>query len=93
MSWLVDNATVLCVLLICAALGWFAAWWTTRKRIFLISLDISAGLLLVVVLLTQLIVTDRQKVEQALRSMTYGMSVRPIFNADFRRAKTVNLST
>jgi hypothetical protein len=67
--WLVDNALLLYLLLGCALLAVGAYWWMTRKRQFLIATGGVAGLLILVWLLTQVVVTDRGRIEGNIRAM------------------------
>ena len=69
MSWLVDNATTWFLLLGIAFLGFAAAWWSNRRRNLLIGAGVALGLLALLWILTQLVVTDRRKIEIAIRAM------------------------
>ena len=78
MSWLIDNASVVYLVLVCAALALTAGWWATRKRHFLIGLGAVAGLAGLVFLLTLVVDTDRKRIERALEEMVEGVRKRDL---------------
>jgi hypothetical protein len=73
LHWLIDNATLFYVLLICVACGLIAGWWVNRKRQFLIGLGVAVGLGVLVFLLSLIIETDRKKIASALEDMVTGV--------------------
>jgi hypothetical protein len=73
LHWLIDNATLFYVLLICTACGLLAGWWVTRKQEFLAALGIIAAIAGLLFLLTLLIDTDRKKITRALQEMVAGV--------------------
>ena len=64
MSWLIDDPTVLFVVLGIAALVLASSWWMTQKPAYATGLGVTAGLLVVVWLLSTLIDTDAKRIEQ-----------------------------
>jgi hypothetical protein len=70
---LIDHAVLIYFVLACLALGLAAAWWSTRKRGFLIGIGIAAGFAALVVLLTLFVPTDRKRITQVLQDMVDGV--------------------
>jgi hypothetical protein len=75
-SWLVDDASVLYVLLGIVALGLAAGWWFTRQRSYLIGLGVVVLLLVGVWLLGRLIETDAKQIKGKLEAMAAGVEAR-----------------
>jgi 4-amino-4-deoxy-L-arabinose transferase-like glycosyltransferase len=73
LDWLVDNAKTLCVVLGIVALCLAALWWMNRKRYYLIALGVVAGLIVLVVVLSFLVVTDRQQIRSNILAMRDGV--------------------
>jgi hypothetical protein len=73
LSWLVDRASVVYLLLGTAILVVAALWWMNRRRAFLIVLGGLGGLLALELLVTRLVVTDRQQIERSLWAMANGV--------------------
>jgi hypothetical protein len=69
MSWLIDDPTVLFVVLGIAALVLASSWWMTQKPAYATGLGVTAGLLVVVWLLSTLIDTDAKRIERSIRAM------------------------
>lgn len=77
-SWLVDDPSVLYLLLAVAALGLAAGWWSRRDRRFLIGLGAVAVLFLVVLLVSRLVDTDAKRLQRALTAMAEGVNARNV---------------
>src|SRR5438270_748958 len=73
-SWVVDHAVLLYVLLGCVFAAFAAAWWLTRKKPHLVAAGVVLGLIFLVWLLTAFTVTDRQRIEQVIRALAQGVS-------------------
>jgi hypothetical protein len=69
MSWLIDHANHLYLLLGLVAVGLLTAGWLTRRVKFFLYAGIPIVLMGVVWLLTETIVTDRQQIQQNVRIM------------------------
>jgi hypothetical protein len=70
---LVDNAMTVYVLLGIVALCLAALWWKNRKRYYLIALGVVGGSIAVVVLLSFVLVTDRQQIRSTILAMRDGV--------------------
>lgn len=68
-SWIVDHASTLYWLLIFAALGFVAAWYLTKRAKFLAYAGAVGGVMALLFLLTRIVVSDRQQIENHLRTM------------------------
>jgi hypothetical protein len=77
LSWLVDHATLLYVILISVGLLALAGWWQIRKRPFAIGFVVSAVLLGFVFASTLFVDTDRKQIERNLRALAAGMRETP----------------
>jgi hypothetical protein len=84
---LVDHSTFVYILLIILCSGLLFAWRRTRKSSLLIATGI--GLLLVVgyAILTQIVVTDRQKIEDAIRSAALAVEKKDVTTIDKNLAR------
>lgn len=69
MSWFVDNAHILYVLLGIIGIAFLAAWWLHRRNKLLLGAVIAAGLILLLWLVTRMVVTDRQQLETSVHAM------------------------
>jgi hypothetical protein len=69
MSWLVDNAATVYVLLGMVAGGFAMAWWLTKRVKFLAVAGGIVALMALFWLLTRLVVTDRRQIETNVREM------------------------
>jgi hypothetical protein len=71
LSWLVDNSFFLCVLFLVVAWGFFALWWRTRQRHYLIGIYVSAPLAILFGVLPYLGFSggEGRKLEQVIRAM------------------------
>jgi hypothetical protein len=67
--WLVEDPSVVCILLTTVAVVLAASWWRTRKRHLAIGAAVAAGLIGLVVLLDQWIVTDYEQLVLNLNAM------------------------
>jgi hypothetical protein len=72
-DWLVDNAVTLYVLLGIIALCLAALWWQNRKRYYLIALAVVGGCIAIVVVLSFVVVTDRQQIRSTILAMRDGV--------------------
>jgi hypothetical protein len=70
---LVDNATTVYLLLGIIALCLAALWWKHRKRYYLIALGVVGGCIAIVVVLSFLVVTDRQQIRSTILAMRDGV--------------------
>jgi hypothetical protein len=71
--WPIDNAFFLYVIAAALAAGLLAAWWTTRKRGYLIAVGTVAGIAGLLFVLTLLVETDRKQIVRALQEMMDGV--------------------
>lgn len=71
--WLLDRALLINVLLAMLACGLLLRWWATRRGSYLIAASAILGLAAFIFLLTQLIITDRQRLELNVREMANGV--------------------
>lgn len=69
MSWLVDNAATLFIVIGMVALAFAAAWWVNRKRAYAIGAALALGAFALIWLLTQVITTDRQQLAINVHAM------------------------
>jgi hypothetical protein len=69
MSWLIDRASTLYVLLGLVAIGFVVAFWFNRRVKFLGYAAGVVGLIVLVWLLTLLVPTDRKQIESNVRAM------------------------
>jgi hypothetical protein len=69
MSWLVDNANTVYVLLGIVALGFVTAWWMNKRVVFLAWAGGFVVLMVLFWLLTRVVVTDRQQIEHTVVAM------------------------
>jgi hypothetical protein len=76
LAWPIDHAFYLYILFLCVAAGFLAAWWTTRKRHWVIALGVVTGFTALLVLLSLVVDTDRKQIERALRSMAENLDRR-----------------
>ncbi len=63
MFWLIDHANVCYFLFGLAFLGFGAAWWQRRRPALAAGAIVSLGLILLLALLGQFVVTDKQQLE------------------------------
>jgi hypothetical protein len=77
-EWLADHVTLLCVLLGLVALACFAHWWLARKRIALVGVAITVVLMGLLLLLSFLVVTDRQQLVNAVNEMEKALQQRKL---------------
>jgi hypothetical protein len=77
MSWVVDHAALFYFVFALLAVGFGAAWYTTRKPAFLAGALAAVGLAALVFLLTRLVDTDSRQIERNLRAMADGMEESP----------------
>lgn len=73
MTWLVDDPSVVYLILGLAAVGFAAAWWMTKLGKYLIGLGVVVGLAVLVWLLGFLIVTDAKQIRRAIEDMAAGV--------------------
>jgi hypothetical protein len=69
MSWLIDHANILYILLGIVALGFVTAWWVNKRVKFLAYAGITLLLIGVVWLLTLVVPTDRREIQQHVQAM------------------------
>ncbi len=69
MSWLIDNANVLYILLGLAALGLLTAFWLNRRVKLLAYAAVPVALIVLVWLLTVFVPTDRKQIEHNVEAM------------------------
>jgi uncharacterized membrane protein (Fun14 family) len=69
MSWLVDNANIVCILLGLIALGFAVAGWQTRRVKFFALALIPVALIGLFWLLTRTVVTDQQQIHNSIDAM------------------------
>jgi hypothetical protein len=72
-SWIVDDPSTVYLILGISALCLGAAWWQTRKLVFLIGLGSVALVFLIVLLLSKIIDTDHKQIERKLLEMAKGV--------------------
>jgi hypothetical protein len=72
LNWLVDNATIVCVILGLVAVAFLVALWTTRKRSYAIGLGVSVALIALFLLLTW-VPSDRSQIVGAINEMGRGV--------------------
>lgn len=75
-SWLVDDPSVVYLLLGVVALGLVAGWWSSRDRRYLIGLGGVALLFLIVLLVSRLVDTDAKRIKRSLDEMAEGVRAR-----------------
>jgi hypothetical protein len=68
--WLVDNANLVCLFLLVAALVLAVAWSMTRRGGYLIGVGVAVGLFALVLVLSLLIVTDRRRLVQTVKEVS-----------------------
>jgi hypothetical protein len=76
LSWLVDHATGVYIVLGIVALAFLIALWVTRKRRYAIGIAVPASLALLLFLLTLLLPTDRTQIQHAIDEMGAGVRER-----------------
>jgi hypothetical protein len=69
LGWLVDNALLFYLLLGLGGVALAAGWWLTRESRYLLGLAVVVLVLFLVWLLTQLVVSDRQRLRQVIEEM------------------------
>jgi hypothetical protein len=72
-SWIVDDPSLVFLILGISALCLTALWWQTRNRHLLVGLGAIAALFFIVWLLSKLINTDSKQIEGKLQSMAAGV--------------------
>jgi hypothetical protein len=73
MSWLIDDPTVIYLILGVAVFALAGAWWMTRKRAYAVGAGVGAGLLAVLWLVSTFIQTDAKQIERNIRDMGSGV--------------------
>ncbi len=76
LAWLIDNATVVYVILGLVALAFLVALWMKRKRAYAIGLVVSVALIALFLLLTFVVPTDRSRIIRAIGEMEQGVKTR-----------------
>jgi hypothetical protein len=77
-TWLVDDPTMVFLILGLAALGLGAGWWTTRKRAYALGFGVAVGLIVLVWLLSAFVPTDAKQIERAIRDMGDGVEAKNV---------------
>jgi hypothetical protein len=72
-SWLVDDPSLVYLILGIPAVALAAGWWLTRRRGYLVGLGSVAGLLVLVWLLSHWIDSDVKRIDRSLRAMAAGV--------------------
>jgi hypothetical protein len=75
-TWLSEDPTPVIVVLGVIALGLAIAYWTRRKRIFLIAFGVVIALGCLAEMISILIVTDNEQIQMNLKAMAQGVSAR-----------------
>jgi uncharacterized membrane protein (Fun14 family) len=70
MSWLIDNANIVYILLGLVALGFAVAGWQTRRVKFFALALIPVALICLFWLLTRMVITDQQQIHNSIDAMT-----------------------
>jgi hypothetical protein len=73
MYWLIDDPTVVYLILGAAIFALAVAWWITRKRPYAVGAAVGAGLLPVLWLVSTFIQTDAKQIERNIRDMGSGV--------------------
>jgi hypothetical protein len=76
LSWLVDHATEVYIVLGIVALAFLIALWVTRKRRYAVGISVTAGLALLFFLFTLLMPTDQKRILHAIDEMGAGVRER-----------------
>ena len=82
----IDNSTIVYVVLILICAGLLFAWRRTRKFGFLAGTGFCFVLVIAFAILTQLIVTDRQKIEKTIRASALAVEKKDIATIDHNLA-------
>ena len=73
LAWLIDNATIVYIILGAIALAFLVVLWLTRKRAYAAGLAVDLALIALFVLLTFLVPTDRSRIVGAIQEMGQGV--------------------
>jgi hypothetical protein len=69
MSWFIDNANLIYILLGLVALGFIGAWWVNKRVKFLAYAGVVALLIGLVWLLTRTVPSDRMQIQSTVQTM------------------------
>jgi hypothetical protein len=83
LSWVVDNATLVYLILGVAAVAVLLRWRATRQGAYVIALGVLAGLCALVIILSLVVVTDRQRLLATVEDVARQLNARN-FDATFR---------
>jgi hypothetical protein len=83
---LIDESTIVYIVLILVCAGLLFAWRRTRKWGFLAGTGVGFILVIVFAILTQLIATDRQKIEKTIRASALAVEKKDIAAIDHNLA-------
>jgi hypothetical protein len=78
MSWLVDDAALIYIILGCVAVGSAVAWWRTRQGKFALGTAIAAGLIVLVYCFGLFFPSDSRRITKALQEMSEGVRTRDL---------------
>ena len=77
-AWLTEDPSLAYLVLGLLALGSAAAFWVRQDRRFLVGLAAAAVLLLIVLLVSRFVVTDREQIALTVREMAAGVGRRDV---------------
>ena len=75
-DWLFEGRTAVYVVLITLVVFLLVAWWQTRKRWWLLSVAVAAGLIGLYVLLDRMVETDREQIVRKVHEMAAAVNAR-----------------
>jgi hypothetical protein len=93
LSWLIDNAYLVYLILGVILLALAVLWWQTRKRPYLVGMGIAAALLVLMVLLNLFVTTDRKQLVWIVQDIAAKMNAGKVGEAFEHLTGEVTIAT